>query len=542
MQSPAHDFTAGTFALTDRTKKLLWWSLGFMFIARVICSVVVPLTDTTEARYGEIARKMLETGNWVTPLHDYEVDRATCEKIFCVELDGHNYGEPFWAKPPLSTWLAAFSMKLFGVNEFAARLPSALLGIGMLLLVWHWCAARRNRDFALATCAALAGMSLFFMAGGAVMTDSSLAFCTTLTMISFWRALHTEKNADAENKNTLWGYLFFVGLGIGLLAKGPLVGVLTFLPILPWLIFCNNGGLRKNWLSVWRALPWIRGTLLMLMIGAPWYIIAEHKTPGFLAYFILGEHFGRFLNAGWSGDKYGHAHAEPLGMIWVFWLMSALPWSFVFIAKLKTLFGGTRKSSSAGDGWISYLALWSFMPIAFFTFAHNIIWPYPLPTLPALAVLTMELLARGNAVNSSAMDIRPLGARLAAINFFSPVILLIVAMLYAFGNHDLLKSSQKDTALYYLQARPSADSGLYYYRRRYYSGEFYSAGRAKMIERDRVGDLIGNGHTDFLVIYADDLQKLQPELRAHFEPVKTFGEFVMLRENTAETGASPSAS
>jgi hypothetical protein len=136
------------------------------------------------------------------------------------------------------------------------------------------------------------------------------------------------------------------------------------------------------------------------------------------------------LNAGWSGDKYGHAHAEPLGMIWVFWLMSALPWSFVFIAKLKTLFGGTRKSSSADDGWISYLALWSFMPIAFFTFAHNIIWPYPLPTLPALAVLTMELLARGNAVNSSAMDIRPLGARLAAINFFSPVILLIVAMLY----------------------------------------------------------------------------------------------------------------
>jgi 4-amino-4-deoxy-L-arabinose transferase-like glycosyltransferase len=485
---------------------------------------------------------MLETGNWITPLHDYDVDRATCEKIFCVELGKHNYGEPFWAKPPLSTWLSAFSMKLFGVNEFAARLPSALLGIGMLLLVWHWCAARRNRDFALATCTALAGMSLFFMAGGAVMTDSSLAFCTTLTMVSFWRALHTEKNAGADNKNRLWGYLFFVGLGIGLLAKGPLVGVLTFLPIVPWLMLRRNGlSLGENLLRVWRALPWIRGTVLMLVIGLPWYIIAEHKTPGFIAYFILGEHFGRFLNAGWSGDKYGHAHAEPLGMIWAFWLMAALPWSFVFIAKLKTLFGAVRQSS-ADDGLISYLALWSFMPIVFFTFAHNIIWPYPLPTLPALAVLTMELLARGNAANSSTTTIEPLGTRLAAINFFSPLILLIVAMLYAFGSRDLLKSSQKDTALYYLQTRPSADSGLYYYRRRYYSGEFYSAGRAKMIERERVGTLIGNGHTDFLVIYADDLPKLQPDVRAHFEPVKTFGKSVMLREKTAETNPPHSAS
>ncbi len=66
----------------------------------------IPLNDVSEARYAEIARKMLETGNWVTPQHDY--------------------GVPFWAKPPLSTWLSAFSMKLFGVNEFAARLPGLL--------------------------------------------------------------------------------------------------------------------------------------------------------------------------------------------------------------------------------------------------------------------------------------------------------------------------------------------------------------------------------------------------------------------------------
>ena len=71
--------------------------------------------DKTEARYAEIARIMLETNNWITPQIDY--------------------GSPFWAKPPLSTWLSAMSMKAFGVNEFAVRLPSLLLCIGIVLLI-----------------------------------------------------------------------------------------------------------------------------------------------------------------------------------------------------------------------------------------------------------------------------------------------------------------------------------------------------------------------------------------------------------------------
>ena len=80
-----------------------------LLILRLLTMWVIPLTDTTEARYAEIARKMLETGNWVTPQHDY--------------------GVPFWAKPPLSTWLSAASMGLFGVNELAARLPSLLMSL-----------------------------------------------------------------------------------------------------------------------------------------------------------------------------------------------------------------------------------------------------------------------------------------------------------------------------------------------------------------------------------------------------------------------------
>lgn len=67
------------------------FALIFLLISRVISMWFIPLNDVSEARYGEIARKMLETGNWVTLLFDY--------------------GIPFWAKPPLSTWLSAASMK-----------------------------------------------------------------------------------------------------------------------------------------------------------------------------------------------------------------------------------------------------------------------------------------------------------------------------------------------------------------------------------------------------------------------------------------------
>lgn len=74
--------------------------------------ILVPVKDTTEARYAEIARKMLETGDWITPQFEY--------------------GVPFWGKPPLHTWLSAAGMGAFGVNEFAARLPIFALACALL--------------------------------------------------------------------------------------------------------------------------------------------------------------------------------------------------------------------------------------------------------------------------------------------------------------------------------------------------------------------------------------------------------------------------
>lgn len=130
--------------------------LSFLLICRVVSMCFIPLNDVSEARYAEIARKMLETGNWVTLFHDY--------------------GVPFWAKPPLSTWLSALSMKLFGVNEFAARLPGLLLSIGTLWLVWDLAKKHSGQTVATLTVLILAGTLYFFLDAGTVMTDPSLIF------------------------------------------------------------------------------------------------------------------------------------------------------------------------------------------------------------------------------------------------------------------------------------------------------------------------------------------------------------------------------
>ena len=95
--------------------KILSISVIVLLIFRLLLTVTIPLLDKTEARYAEISRIMQETKQWIVLQIDYDF--------------------PFWAKPPLSTWLSAGSFELFGINEFAARFPSFLLSVILIIIV-----------------------------------------------------------------------------------------------------------------------------------------------------------------------------------------------------------------------------------------------------------------------------------------------------------------------------------------------------------------------------------------------------------------------
>ncbi len=345
-----------------RARRLRWAALllGAVVCARLASLAFYPLMDATEARYANIARVMLETGDWITP------QMAP--------------GAPYWGKPPLFAWASAASMTLFGVNEFGARLSSFLFGALTLLIAYRWasgaasCAGNDHpAESATIATVVLATCVGFFISSGTVMADAALVFATTWALASFWMV------AIGANPRWRWRFGFFAALGLGMLAKGPVGAVLVVVPIAGWCL------LHRRWTDL-RSLPWLSGTALALAVAVPWYVAAELKTPGFLRYFILGENLQRFLVPGWTGDLYGFTHAGSHGIVWLYFAAATLPWSAIAVPAAAVALLRARKAALPDPG-ISFVALASLAPLAFFSLSSHLIWTYALPAIPPFAVL-----------------------------------------------------------------------------------------------------------------------------------------------------------
>lgn len=441
---------------------------------RLFLSAVLPLTETTEARYGEIARKMLETGNWINLLD--------------------TYSSPFWAKPPLYSWLSASAMAVLGISEFSIRLPSMLLAIATLTLIFHFIKDQLSIGKAqLGTIILLSGAG-FLVASSTVMTDPSLLFSVALGLCSWWR--HHQHN------QRIWAYAFFAAIGLGLLAKGPLAIVLIGMPIFFYLL------IQGGWIKAIKELPWIGGLLIGFVLPGIWYIAAEKSTPGFIEYFVLGEHIYRFIKPGWTGDLYGVAHAEPKGTIWFYAAVALLPWSFFLIVGF--IKKPIRHLRSLKESPLRiFLICWILSHLIFFSLPANIIWPYYLPMAPALAILLADLLG----------DHLKLSKWLAycAVAFSS--LALIVGYYVAEVRSEMNIKSGKNVIQLWKKENPQQDSQLNYLSgKRLFSLEFYSSGRATQIKStDAIRELITNKSMDYLLIKETDFDHLPADIAGHFK-------------------------
>lgn len=347
--------------LPFKIRPLYFWVSSFILLQWLIMALL-PLSGTSEPRYAAIAQLVLLKNDWITPWFDTNT--------------------PFWGKPPLSFWLQASAFSIFGISEWAVRFPSwvAQIIVSLLLL------STSKTKFISSNSAWLAvfiynTMLLSFISSGAVLTDPFFNLGLCLTWISFLQLQSTIKKH--------WQYSFFLGLVISTLAKGPLAIILSFFPLV--LLGLTDRLKTKNILS---TLPWVSGLFLFLCLVTPWFVLAEYQTPGFLNYFFIGEHFQRFLDPGWQGDLYGTAHKEPLGKIWLNFVLASLPWGIVFFAFLiKNLITKT-KIESFFSFTNCYLIFLSLTPLLFFTLAHNILWTYVLPSLAPFSLLIAPWLAR----------------------------------------------------------------------------------------------------------------------------------------------------
>ena len=487
--------------MTKTFSKLSLAIICIAIVARLFGIIEYPLHDPTEARYAEIPRLIIETGNWIMPPFDY--------------------GVPFWGKPPLTFWLTAISFKLFGYSEFAARLPIFLLAGLVLWLSYRFAKVLLGTEKAAFSSIVLLSTALFFIASGAVMTDMALCLCISLSMISFWHALHNPDTQQAKK----WSYLFFVGLGFGLLVKGPIVGVLVLLPLIAWVM------LEKQWLVAWQKIPWFKGSALMLLIALPWYIIAEIDSPGFINYFLVGEHFKRFVDAGWHGDLYGVAHKHPHGKIWLLWLFASFPWSFIFLGcalswplrKNKTI---TLKNACQGN-WHSYLLLWAIAPMVFFTLSGNILYTYVLPGLPAFAMMVTEML-------SLRFDSQPImQSKWLYAGLIIPVAgLLFMGFVWTVPEKLNFEKNQKYLVEIYQHTKHSDNSQLSYEGERLFSIDFHTQGQAERINinADTLAELNNNSVEDYLIIQKKYIPKQPNNILANFKLVTVYRKYALLKE------------
>ncbi|GJL65968.1 MAG: dolichyl-phosphate-mannose--protein mannosyltransferase [Nitrospirales bacterium] len=311
------------------------------------------LTDRDEGSNAEAAREMLETGDWVSPTLNYE---------------------PRFAKPAFVYWIISASYAVFGVNEFSARLPSALFGIGLILLQYGFLA--KVGGTRIATLGALMLLLNLEMIGVCrmVLTDPELVFFTTLAGYSFWLGMESEQSKR-------WVFLaLYVGMACAMLAKGPVGIIIPLLGVIPYL------SLTGQWKSYWQKGYPLLGLLVVGLIAAPWYL-AMFTIHG-EAYIAAAQAntTGRFAN-----PMEGHG-GTILFYIPVLFL-GFFPWSaFLPMPLYYTLKGITSFRTIAHDGSSEqrlaiFSALWIVGLLIFFTLSATRLPHYIFPLFPASAIL-----------------------------------------------------------------------------------------------------------------------------------------------------------
>lgn len=217
---------------------------------------VVHLFDWDEINFAEAAREMLVTGNWTTVTINYE---------------------PFWEKPPLFIWMQAVSMKVFGVNEFAARFPTVLSAIATLNLIYYIAMKHFRAGVAqwwvLAYLASLAP-HFYFKTGLIDPTFNLFIFISIYHLAVAYNLFQQQINNSA---NLLWASFF---IGIAVLVKGP-VAILIFILVLVVMCIVN----RKLFFSISTALV---GTFITIGVVSIWFLPETIKNgPWFIQKFII---------------------------------------------------------------------------------------------------------------------------------------------------------------------------------------------------------------------------------------------------------------
>jgi 4-amino-4-deoxy-L-arabinose transferase-like glycosyltransferase len=355
---------------------------GFFFFFRLSA---IGLLGPDEPRYAQIAREMLARHDWITPV-----------------LYGHSWLE----KPILLYWGEMLAYLIYGVSDWAARIPSALaatvLVCGTFLMVRR---IRHNARFDAALMIASSALVIGFARAAA--TDMLLAAPFALAMLA-WYCWYQPAVESDERRARLWLVLFYALQAVATLAKGPVAAALAAMIVI---VFCAARRDRRALLGTLDPI----GIAVFLAIAAPWYVLVQMHTPEFFSVFFLKNNLARF-----GSNLY--RHRQPFWYYIPVALAATVPWTVWLIHGIGDAIHGLRTGSSdtlsspaeaepgvdspgvdspgadsnAAPGFTFeiFLFLWAAVPIVFFSLSRSKLPGYILPSVPALLILAATAIHR----------------------------------------------------------------------------------------------------------------------------------------------------
>jgi 4-amino-4-deoxy-L-arabinose transferase-like glycosyltransferase len=305
------------------------------------------LVGPDEPRYAEVAREMYVSGDYISP-----------------RLCGYLWFE----KPALGYWLSAVSYRAFGVNEFAARLPSAVLATATVLLLFLFLQKMGANFGALPAAIVLATSGIFVAYARAETPDMALAAAMTLALTSGYRAI------DATGRGRYWLWLLCGGAtGLAVLSKGLVGFVLVGSILLVYAVVVGKWKLVSASDLVWSLAAF-------MAIAATWYVpVMMRHGRGFALAFFVRHHFNRFTT-----NVYGHP--QPFYFFAIVVILGAMPWSFLFIPAIRRL-RSLKPRRDPQDALRVFALIWVALPLIFFSFSQSKLPGYLLPVFPAMAII-----------------------------------------------------------------------------------------------------------------------------------------------------------
>lgn len=297
----------------------------------------VTLFDVDEAVFSEATKEMVESGDWITPTYN---------------------GENRYDKPILLYWLMAASYKLFGINEFGARFPSAIASFFLTLSVFFFVRHFHGDKSAFHASISLILSVYLFVYSHAAVTDMALTLFITLSLFSFYLSIK-------ENRHFIYGFYVFSALAF--LTKGLIGIVFPFGIALIYILFAEGFRGVKKVISM-------TGIILFIIVAGPWYM-AQIAINGqeFIQQFFIKHHLKRYTDviSSHKGPIYYYVPALIIGL---------MPWIAFLPSGIRNAFKGKDSLGLLSFIWLAFI-------FAFFSFSVTKLPNYILPLVPAATIL-----------------------------------------------------------------------------------------------------------------------------------------------------------